>query len=213
MGLKDKLKKYNDTHKDDGFKPLELNEGNVEAIFNRCLATESTTEYIKAYFTHQATLKDNINRDVEEKLKNATPEQIANLKAEIYEERSKDGYFDLVNEDCSQVILFDKTKILENLKHIHYLYGQLKTTHEHSNTISSSEDSRKYSMTNYLGNKWTDNIGILKQFFYFGIGSYTIYPFSNRGNSGFQKADIQPTLSPKDPNFATWWETHKSEWE
>lgn len=40
MGLKDKLKKYNEEHKDDGFHPLELNEGNVQAIFNRCLAAE-----------------------------------------------------------------------------------------------------------------------------------------------------------------------------
>ena len=38
MGLKDKLKKYNDEHKEDGFHPLELNDVNVQAIFHRCLA-------------------------------------------------------------------------------------------------------------------------------------------------------------------------------
>ena len=27
-----------------GFKPLELNEGNVQAIFNRCIAKEGTPE-------------------------------------------------------------------------------------------------------------------------------------------------------------------------
>ena len=26
-------------------------------------------------------------------------------------------------------------------------------------------------------------------------------------------SDITPTLSPKDPAFPAWWETHKSEWE
>ena len=40
MGLKDKLKKYNEEHKDDGFHPLELNEGNVQAIFNRCFGAK-----------------------------------------------------------------------------------------------------------------------------------------------------------------------------
>ena len=44
MGLKDKLKKCNEEHKDDGFHPLELNEGNVQAIFNRCLATKASAE-------------------------------------------------------------------------------------------------------------------------------------------------------------------------
>lgn len=42
MGLKDTLKKYNDAHKDDSFHPLELTGGNVQTIFNRCLATNDT---------------------------------------------------------------------------------------------------------------------------------------------------------------------------
>ena len=44
MGLKDKLKKYNEEHKDDGFHPLELNEGNVQAIFNRCVSKDYSSE-------------------------------------------------------------------------------------------------------------------------------------------------------------------------
>lgn len=47
MGLIAKsAKKISEQNK--GFKPLELNEGNVLAIFNRCLATNSTEEYIKS---------------------------------------------------------------------------------------------------------------------------------------------------------------------
>ena len=46
VGLKDKLKKYNEEHKDDGFQPLELTEANVQAIFNRCLATFESKERI-----------------------------------------------------------------------------------------------------------------------------------------------------------------------
>ena len=44
MGLKDKLKKYNEEHKDNGFHPLELNEGNVQAIFNRCVSKDYSSE-------------------------------------------------------------------------------------------------------------------------------------------------------------------------
>ena len=34
--------------KTEGFHPIDLNEDNVQAIFNRCLATDSTTEHIKS---------------------------------------------------------------------------------------------------------------------------------------------------------------------
>ena len=61
-----------------GFKPIELTEGNVQAIFNRCLATESTTEYIKSIL-----------------------QQVAS------------GH-----QQDSNPILFDKKKLLENLKFI-----------------------------------------------------------------------------------------------
>lgn len=46
MGLKDKMlaKSAQITAERKGFTPLELNEGNVQAIFNRCLAKEGTLE-------------------------------------------------------------------------------------------------------------------------------------------------------------------------
>jgi len=154
------------------FTPMNLDEGNVEAIFNRCLATNSTTEYIKSV---------------------------------LYQKEF--GY-----EQDSNPILFDKGKLLANLKHIRYLYGQLKTAHEHSNTISTDEDNVDRVVLNYLNNTWTTNKGIILQFFHLGVGSGTIYPFSLFKNSGFQTS-IQPVLSPKDPNFVSWWEAHKSEWE
>ena len=34
--------------KHEGFEPQELNEGNVQAIFNRCLATKNTKELARA---------------------------------------------------------------------------------------------------------------------------------------------------------------------
>ena len=45
MGLRDKYAKRD---AEQGFKPLELNEGNVQAIFNRCLATKNTKELARA---------------------------------------------------------------------------------------------------------------------------------------------------------------------
>lgn len=53
MGLKDKmLKKAREIEeRRPQFTPLELNEGNVQAIFNRCLATDETS-------------KDNVSRSI-----------------------------------------------------------------------------------------------------------------------------------------------------
>ena len=133
----------------------ELNEANVQAIFNRCLATDSTTEYIKSV---------------------------------LYQKEH--GY-----AENSNPILFDKKALLDNLKNIRYLYGQLITVHLDTNTINTHEDS--------------DSPAI---FFHLGVGSNTISPFTLKGNSGF-KYKIPVTLSPKDPAFPAWWEAHKGEWE
>ena len=56
MGLKDKmLKKAREIEeRRPQFTPLELNEGNVQAIFNRCLATEDEKETFDKYI-HQIT--------------------------------------------------------------------------------------------------------------------------------------------------------------
>ena len=45
MGLRDK---YAKKIEEQGFRPIDLNEDNVRAIFERCLAGDSTTEYIKS---------------------------------------------------------------------------------------------------------------------------------------------------------------------
>lgn len=168
-----KAKQYREEHKNDGFKPLELTEGNVQAIFNRCLATKDTTEY---------------------------------LKSVLYQK-------EWGHEQDSNPILFEKKKVLENLKTIRYLYGQLLTTHKHSNTINTTPGNPHNSSINYKGENWTDKKGILMQLFHLGVVSDTIYPFTLKGNSGFKDVDIQPTLSPNDEGFAEWWESHKSEWE
>ena len=136
----------------------------------------------------------------------ATKDTTEYLKSVLYQ---KDfGY-----EQDSNPILFDKKKLLENLRNIRYLYGQLFTTHKHSNTINTTVGNPHNSMINYKGEAWTDKKGILMQFFHLGVVSDTIYPFTLKGNSGFKDANIQPTFPPNDPNFEQWWEEHKVEWE
>lgn len=136
----------------------------------------------------------------------ATKETKSYLKSVLYQKEF--GY-----EQDSPAILFDKDKILENLKSVLYLYGQLMTTHRHSNTISTSPENVHNSTINYKGEKWTDKDGILKQFFHLGVVCNIIYPFSPRGNSGFKFVNILPTLSPNDADFDEWWETHKVRFE
>lgn len=173
MGRLDRIKQAQQRSNEKSFHPTDLNEGNVQKIFNDCLATKDTTEYLKSILYQKAF-----------------------------------GY-----EQDSNPILFDKGKLLDNLKNIRYLYGQLKTTHCHSNTINTSKENTHNAMTNYKGEVWTEKEGIIKQFFHLGVVSDTIYSFTLNGNSGFKDVNIQPTLSPKDEGFAEWWETHKSEWE
>lgn len=42
MGRLDRIKQAQEASKKNLFNPLELNEGNVEAIFNKCLSTEDS---------------------------------------------------------------------------------------------------------------------------------------------------------------------------
>lgn len=159
------------------FTPLDLNEGNVQAIFNRCLATEDTKEYIKSVL-----------------------------------EQKEHGF-----AKDSMGILFDRKKIQrDNIHAIAYLYGQLLTTHDDSNTINTSTTAKSNVMKKYTGEIWTTNKGILMQLFHLGLASGLIYYFLPMSDSVIASSftcNIRPTLSPKDPNFLAWWEEHKSEWE
>lgn len=170
----------------------ELTEANVQAIFNRCLATDNTTEHVKSLLYHKEWdyLKD------------------SDLTEELTEELNEKLWY----TGSDHLILFDKKALLDNLKSIRYLYGQLIAVHWDTNSIHTDEDSDSPVMKNYQGKIWTMNKGVLLQFFHLGVGSNTIDSFTRRGNSGF-KYKIPVTLSPKDPNFPAWWAAHKGEWE
>lgn len=44
MGLKDKLKKYNEEHNNDKFKPIELTDSTVQSLFYKCISTTNSTD-------------------------------------------------------------------------------------------------------------------------------------------------------------------------
>lgn len=69
---------------------------------------------------------------------------------------------------------------------------------------------------NYLHDKWSTRKNLLLELLYLGNCDEIalIHPFNARkGITTRFKSAIKPTLSPKDPNFPAWWETHKAEWE
>lgn len=50
------------------------------------------------------------------------------------------------------------------------------------------------------------------EFLHLGNAVKILGPFSSLAKKA-PLLTIKPTLSPKDPNFPTWWEEHKAEWE
>jgi hypothetical protein len=114
---------------------------------------------------------------------------------------------DLGYEKTDIPVHFDKDLIKQNTKIIKYLYGQLSVIHNGLFSVTFDTVQIKYD-----GTQWTKNNGIIMEFFHLGVAANIMSPFSaNSQCAGFIK--IEPTLSPKDPNFPTWWEEHKSEWE
>lgn len=65
MGLRDK---YAKKIEEQGFRPIDLNEGNVQAIFNRCLATKDSVDFIGAtLFTKETGFSENSKQIVFDK--------------------------------------------------------------------------------------------------------------------------------------------------
>ena len=154
--------------KHEGFQPLDLNEGNVQAIFNRCLAKEGE----------------------------------ATTYAQILQKA-------LAGKD-SDLIEFSKERIIASSKNISYLLGQLKGVHERARLIPL-----EYGIIKYGGEKWTTNADILFKLYELGTVNLNVTSFSLQKDKSLATdiSKIKPTLSPKDPNFPAWWETHKGEWE
>lgn len=153
----------------------ELNEGNVQALFNKCLATKESS---------------------------------STLLSDLFP--AGFGYGNMVGAK-RHFFNFDQEILLKNKKTIQYLFGQLQVTHEPKESLSIDDFWKNYS-----GQNWTTQEVILRYLLYLGNCSKinVIYPFNAHKNDTTKfVSTINPTLSPKDPNFPAWWEEHKREWE
>lgn len=157
----------------EGFHPLELNEDNLRAIFERCLAKPDSKKF--SYATLFPTTH---------------------------------GY----ELGAEKQIQFDTVALVENMRSIEYLFGQIQEAHR---TKRPNELTADDFNTTYLGNHWTDDKGTLLKFLYLGVSPETlcISPFMKKTGTSVIAPAVRPTLSPKDPAFPAWWEQHKSEWE
>ena len=159
--------------KANSFLPIDLNEANVQAIFNRCLAKADSKDFSYAALfptTH--------------------------------------GY----EAGAEKQIQFDTAALVENKRSIEYLFGQIQEAHKTKRPNDLAADDLN---TTYLGNHWTDDKGTLLKFLYLGVSPETlcISPFMKKTATAIMAPAVKPTLSPKDPAFPAWWETHKAEWE
>ncbi len=107
-------------------------------------------------------------------------------------------------------ISYSKSNIAKHKKSIRYLLGQVENTHTRELNIKITDLAKLYT-----GKQWTDNSGILTEFAILCAISGSVYSFEREGNDACSiiQQIVKPALSPEDPNFESWWEEHKSEWE
>lgn len=111
----------------------------------------------------------------------------------------------------SDILYFNRDRILRNKRHIAYLLGQLKNTHF---PAKNSHLSIQDAFIDYTGKHWTSNNTVLLELLYLGSALDYIAPFTKSSGSAIFVTDtLIPTLSPNDPNYPAWWEAHKAEWE
>ena len=108
----------------------------------------------------------------------------------------------------SEPVYFDTDKLDANKKTIRYLVGQLYVIHRGDILLPVSDILKKYN--GYLWSK--DKVASLF-LLHLGIGTAQFSGPSAEHLSCLIFEKIEPTLSPKDPNFPAWWEQRKSEWE
>lgn len=153
------------------FKPLELNERNVNTLYKRCLHDESNP-FEECY--HVQVLRPEICGRISEWI------QLSKNKVSAYEST------------------------------IRYLLGQIKAFHVATDTFALQEGFMRYDET-----IWTKEYDVLFKMYSLGIASVSISDFVLYKDiiGAVKSSKCVPTLSPKDPNYAAWWEEHKGEWE
>ena len=93
---------------------------------------------------------------------------------------------------------------------IYYILGQLEKVHTEWQPILHPIDFYK----KYTGENWTDDSVAVMKLIHLALATGAISQFSNTEDiTGIITQRVPPTLSPKDPNFPTWWEKNKTKWE
>ena len=184
------------------FKPQELNEANVQAIFHRCLKKEDAKEVVRtALFTTLLGYTDEeeivIAFDKEALRKNE--KNIRYLYGQLKSTHTAE------NEAKRHSVDDFRTTYMDTI------WVQRKSA-ENEAKRHSVDDFR----TTYMDTIWVQRKSAVHELLYLGGNSVLglLSPFSKRQNdTAVISNDIKPTLSPKDPAFPAWWEEHKGEWE
>lgn len=122
-----------------------------------------------------------------------------------------------VGDMSSDVIYYLPAQVEKYRKIIHYMLGQLKVVH-----LQEPEVRLRTGMEKYDGSVWTDNVPddalnqeLITLYYLTVAASMNTNIIKSSEGTYFTELvrDIAPTLSPKDPNFTVWWETHRGAWE
>ena len=179
------------------FIPIDLNEGNVQAIFNRCLATEDTPE-------------EQVSRSI--------------LFSRTLGYRPEDEivfYFD------KEKLLENKKNIYDRYGQLNHTWNRAgdialgSTRVTYSGTNWTGNNTCLWELL-YLG--CTNEIDLLSPFNNEVFKKFckdddddaywkNLCAPSDKDTACLVVEKLTPTLSPKDPAFPAWWEQHKSEWE
>ena len=108
------------------------------------------------------------------------------------------------NED-SKPITFDKDKLNSEKKNIQFLFGQLESIHKNAYELTPKATAIKYT-----GQPWTTDNAILMEFLHLASSSNLISSFIAETKSA-AILKYEPTLSPRDPNFDSWYEGYKAQ--
>ena len=193
----DRIRAAQKASKEKSFSPLDLNEGNVQAIFNRCLATKDTPEgNISKSILFSRTL--GYKPSVEVLLSFDKQKLLANKKNILY--------------------------LFGQLGSVHQRKKEMSLRDARYNYVGKSWTESGACSLNLLYLVCTDEIFLISPFqneVFLKFGEDNDYDTylknlttpSDKDTAGVLLDKLRPTLSPKDPSFPAWWEAHKGEWE
>lgn len=104
--------------------------------------------------------------------------------------------------------IFNTNSIIDNLLNIHYLFGQLKNAHTQTRFFDF-----KQAVFTYQNTAWTKDTDKLLMFIQLGIVAGTITPIDDTTKQIEMTTELDPTVSPDDPNFEEWYKEHKADWD